>query len=167
MPAPPQEKATQEWGNGNLPESFLDCLLYDIPIYGFLYLNLILYSFGRFILLYYITWRYRKKATLQPLLSYVGNIYIKIFWSFFFWWQFYSLFRIVLCLLSCEVYCPPQSTYTVCKPRVYTLHTVPSLELGPPLSRKRVCPSPGTRGGTLACGWGVGGIPIPTTGEKA
>jgi hypothetical protein len=30
-------------------------------------------------------------------------------------------------------------------------------------------PSPKTRGwgGKLACGWGVGGVPIPTTGEKA
>jgi hypothetical protein len=30
-------------------------------------------------------------------------------------------------------------------------------------------PPPGTGGGggTLACGWGVGGVPIPTTGEKA
>ncbi len=38
-----------------------------------------------------------------------------------------------------------------------------------PLSRKRVCPSTGTRGGggTLACGWGGGGVPIPTIGEKA
>ncbi len=72
---PPQEKATQEWGNGTWQrESFPDCLLYDIPIYGFLYLNLILYSLGFFILLYYITWRYRKKATLQSSLSYVGNM---------------------------------------------------------------------------------------------
>jgi hypothetical protein len=47
---------------------------------------------------------------------------------------------------------------------------VPSSELGfsQPHSRQRVCPSPrNQRGGsTLACGWGVGGIPIPTTGEK-
>jgi hypothetical protein len=37
-----------------------------------------------------------------------------------------------------------------------------------PLSRQRVCPSPQNQrgGGTLACGWGVGGVPIPTTGEK-
>ncbi len=30
-------------------------------------------------------------------------------------------------------------------------------------------PPPGTKGGggTLACGGGVGGVPIPTTGEKA
>ncbi len=29
-------------------------------------------------------------------------------------------------------------------------------------------PTPRTKGGgTLACGWGVGGVPIPTTGEKA
>jgi hypothetical protein len=47
---------------------------------------------------------------------------------------------------------------------------VPSSELGlsQPLSRHRVCPSPQNRGGgTLACGRGVGGVPIPTTGEKA
>ncbi len=50
---------------------------------------------------------------------------------------------------------------------------VSSSELGlsHPLSRQWVCPSPGTQGGwavgTLACGWGVGGVPIPTTGEKA
>ncbi len=49
---------------------------------------------------------------------------------------------------------------------------VPSAELGlsQPLSRQRVCPSPQNReggGGTLTCGWGVGGVPIPTTGEKA
>ncbi len=46
---------------------------------------------------------------------------------------------------------------------------VPSSELGfsHPLSRQRVCPSPwNQRGGTLACGWGVGGVPIPTTGDK-
>jgi hypothetical protein len=37
-----------------------------------------------------------------------------------------------------------------------------------PLSRKRVCPPPLNQrvGGTLARGWGVGGVPIPTTGEK-
>ncbi len=45
---------------------------------------------------------------------------------------------------------------------------VPSLELGPnhPLSRKRVCPPPGSsepQGGTLACERGDGGVPIPTT----
>ncbi len=47
---------------------------------------------------------------------------------------------------------------------------VPSSELGlsQPLSRQRVCPPPPNQrgGGTLACGWGVGGVPIPTTGEK-
>jgi hypothetical protein len=33
---------------------------------------------------------------------------------------------------------------------------------------QRVCPPPRTKrwGGTLACGLGVGGVPIPTTGEK-
>ncbi len=39
--------------------------------------------------------------------------------------------------------------------------------LSQPLSRQRVCPSPQNRGGTLAYGWGVGGVPIPTTGEMA
>jgi len=43
--------------------------------------------------------------------------------------------------------------------------------LPPPLSPASVTVPlpPGTkgRGGTLACGWGVGGVPIPTTGEKA
>jgi hypothetical protein len=41
--------------------------------------------------------------------------------------------------------------------------------LSHPLSRQRVCPPPpNQRGeGTLACGRGVGGVPIPTTGEKA
>jgi hypothetical protein len=49
---------------------------------------------------------------------------------------------------------------------------VPSSELGlsHPLSRQRVCPFPPEPGGggILACGWGVGGIPIPipTIGEK-
>ncbi len=28
-------------------------------------------------------------------------------------------------------------------------------------------PEPKVGGGSLACGWGVGGVPIPTTGEKA
>ncbi len=38
----------------------------------------------------------------------------------------------------------------------------------PSLASERVCPPLWTkRGGTtLACGWGVGGVPIPTTGEK-
>jgi hypothetical protein len=48
---------------------------------------------------------------------------------------------------------------------------VPSSELGlsHPFSRQRVCPSARFKGGggTLACGWGGGGVPIPTTGEKA
>ncbi len=48
---------------------------------------------------------------------------------------------------------------------------VPSSELGlsQPLSRQRVFPSPQERGGgtTLSCGWGVGGVPILTTGVKA
>ena len=47
---------------------------------------------------------------------------------------------------------------------------VPSseLRLSQPLSRQWVCPSPQKRGeATLSCGWGVGGVPIPTTGEKA
>ncbi len=48
-------------------------------------------------------------------------------------------------------------------------HSVcPSSELGlsQPLSRQRVFPSPQKQGGgvTLACGWGVGGVPIPTRG---
>ncbi len=46
---------------------------------------------------------------------------------------------------------------------------VPSSELGlsHPLCRLRVCPPPRYRGGgTLARGWGGGGVPIPTTGEK-
>ncbi len=39
----------------------------------------------------------------------------------------------------------------------------------PPLLCKRVCPSPRNQrgGGRLACGWGGGGVPIPTTNEKA
>jgi hypothetical protein len=39
---------------------------------------------------------------------------------------------------------------------------VPSSELGlsQPLYRQRMCPSPQNRG------WGVGGVPIPTTGER-
>jgi hypothetical protein len=43
------------------------------------------------------------------------------------------------------------------------------LGLPQPLSRKASVPSPRTKGwgGTLACGLGVAGIPIPTTGEKA
>jgi hypothetical protein len=50
---------------------------------------------------------------------------------------------------------------------------VPTSELrvSLPLSRQRVCPSPWNRGGgdTLSCGLRVrgGGVPIPTTGEKA
>jgi hypothetical protein len=58
--------------------------------------------------------------------------------------------------------------------RVYRKNStvyVPSSESGlpQPLSRQRVCPSPQNRGrgGTFACGRGVGGVPIPTTGEKA
>jgi hypothetical protein len=40
------------------------------------------------------------------------------------------------------------------------------LGLSQPLSRQRVFPSPQKQGGegTLACGWGVGGVPIPTRG---
>ncbi len=48
--------------------------------------------------------------------------------------------------------------------------SVPSSELGPPhpLSRKRMCtPTPEPKGGTVACGWGDGGVQIRTTGEKA
>ncbi len=49
--------------------------------------------------------------------------------------------------------------------------SVPSSELEPsqPLSRQRVCPSPGTKAGAhWGGGGGVGGgVPIPTTGEKA
>ncbi len=52
---------------------------------------------------------------------------------------------------------------------------VPSSELGlsHPLSRQRVCPYPRAPpryrggGGILACGLGVGEVPILTTGEKA
>ncbi len=48
---------------------------------------------------------------------------------------------------------------------------VPSSEMGlsHPLSRRQMCPSPRKqRGeGTLSRGWGVGGVPIPTTGEIA
>jgi len=39
------------------------------------------------------------------------------------------------------------------------------LGLSHPLSRQRVCPSPpnkGGRGGTIACGWGVREVPIPS-----
>ncbi len=46
---------------------------------------------------------------------------------------------------------------------------VPSPELGLShrLSRQRVCPSPqNQRRGALACGLGVGVVPIPTTGER-
>ncbi len=48
---------------------------------------------------------------------------------------------------------------------------VPSSELGlpTPLSPASVPlpPEPGGGGGTHASRWGVGGVPIPTTGEKA
>jgi hypothetical protein len=38
---------------------------------------------------------------------------------------------------------------------------LPQVSVSPP-------PPPNQRvGGTLACGWGIGGVPIPTTGEKA
>ncbi len=45
------------------------------------------------------------------------------------------------------------------------------LGLSHPLSRHspasvRLPQEPKGGGGTLACGWGVGGVPIPTTGEK-
>ncbi len=63
------------------------------------------------------------------------------------------------------------STYTyVHKVRTYKeYHSVcPSSELGlsQPLSRQRVFPSPQKQGGggTLACGWDLGGVPIPTRG---
>ncbi len=53
---------------------------------------------------------------------------------------------------------------------VGTTVCIPASELGlsHPLSRQRVCPSPQNQrgGGTTACGWGVGGVPIPTTWEK-
>jgi hypothetical protein len=43
--------------------------------------------------------------------------------------------------------------------------TSSELGLSHPLSRQRVCPSPQNGGGgTLARGWGVGGVPITTTG---
>ncbi len=48
---------------------------------------------------------------------------------------------------------------------VYVLSS--ELGLSHPFSGQRVCPSPqNQRGGPLACGWGVWGVPIPTTGEK-
>jgi hypothetical protein len=58
----------------------------------------------------------------------------------------------------------PQSMY-IWVPQVY----VPSSEVGlsQPLSRQRVYPStpkPGG-GGTLACGWRVGGVPIPSSDD--
>jgi hypothetical protein len=37
----------------------------------------------------------------------------------------------------------------------------------PPLSRQRVCPEPKGGWGTLPCGRGGRGVPIPATGEKA
>jgi hypothetical protein len=48
-------------------------------------------------------------------------------------------------------------------------HNIKELGLSHPLSRQRVCPFPrNQRGGdTLACGLGVGGVPIPTTGRKS
>ncbi len=61
----------------------------------------------------------------------------------------------------------PQSTYISRVPQC----ACPLVGIGtlPPLSRKWVCPPPqNQRGeGTIACGWRVGGVPIPTTGEKA
>ncbi len=53
-----------------------------------------------------------------------------------------------------------------------TIVYVPSsseLGLSQLLSRQRVCPSPQNRegGGSLVCGWGVGGVPISTIWEKA
>jgi hypothetical protein len=59
------------------------------------------------------------------------------------------------------------ATHKVCTYKEY--HCVcPSSELGlsQPLSRQRVFPSPQKQGGggTLACGWGVGGVPIPMRG---
>jgi hypothetical protein len=46
--------------------------------------------------------------------------------------------------------------------------TSSELGLSQSLSHQRVCPSPRTkRGGTLACGREGGGVPMPTTGEKA
>ncbi len=41
-----------------------------------------------------------------------------------------------------------------------TPNTSPPSKCAPPPQNQRV-------GGTLACGWGVGGVSIPTTGGKA
>jgi hypothetical protein len=60
------------------------------------------------------------------------------------------------------------------KVRIYVKSTTvyvpsPELELSQPISRQRVCPSPQNRGGGGGSHSpaGVGGVPIPTTGEKA
>jgi hypothetical protein len=57
---------------------------------------------------------------------------------------------------------------------VHSVQYVPASEMGPPppsppLPQASVPLPPGTKrgAGTLACGLGGGGVPIPTTGEKA
>ncbi len=66
---------------------------------------------------------------------------------------------------------PPTKYVYIKSTTMHNVQYVPSSELGlsQPLSRQQVCPSPQTRGGggTLAYGWGVGGVPIPTIWEKA
>ncbi len=61
---------------------------------------------------------------------------------------------------------PTKYVYTFVYIKSTTVY-VHSSELGlpQPLSRQRVCPSPQNQGGggILACGSGVGGVPIPTT----
>ncbi len=55
----------------------------------------------------------------------------------------------------------PQSTYN----KEY--HSVcPLVGIGTSSASVPLPPEMGG-GGTLACGWGVGGVPVPTTGEKA
>jgi hypothetical protein len=60
-------------------------------------------------------------------------------------------------------------THKVCIYKEY--HSVcPLVGIGTlptPLSPASAPPPRTGGGGTIACGWGVGGVPIPTTGEKA
>ncbi len=60
----------------------------------------------------------------------------------------------------------PQSTYIERVPQCMSPLGIGTLP--PPLSPASVPlpPEPKGGGGTLACGWGVRGVPIPTTGEK-